>query len=701
MRTFGLILLLTLGCSQAPAMPAWDSAVLGAHRHRPLVPAGDVAILDGLESRARDILTAMRHPEDRAAWEKAVPRIRKELRRSLGLDHLPPAVPRNVRSVGGVARDDYRIEKLVFESLPATDVPAHLYLPAGATGKVPAILFVPGHWYADSKTRPEFQAFAISMAKRGFAVLTYDPFGQGERGISVRDHRRTELLAVGVAQEAIVVFESLCALEILLARPEVDAARVGMTGASGGGFNSWVLPALEPRIAVTVPVVGTAEFYEQLHVVRPGDWFTAQEHCHFIPRLLRYANNHEFLACVAPRPVMVISAHNDIAFQIPGQRDIVKSGERLYESLGAAGKVGYFEDADEGHGYQKRKREAAYGWFLKWLKGEGDGAPVKEPDFEPPPWNQAEMRCFPKNVPAGPGMNALALSILEKKKHVPSTPEAMRRAVASMLGIPDPLPLAPAPALVRDEERLTGRQNLAAGLDERVGWRTPDGVPIPAVLVGSSPTNVRGVLVAVDDRGKENVLRHPAARAAFEAGWTVVAADLRGMGELKITKPGWVYAMSLLLGENLVGRQALDLISGIRALRAEPAHAGKPIAILAVGADASLAGLYAAVLEPNIAWLAAEEGFHSFRAFVHRPESSVLSYTLAEPGRERDVKLDREIPHWLIPFGAALGPDIPDLLASLGADKSVWAGAIDGDRKRVPGPNSCLDFIRARMEESR
>jgi dienelactone hydrolase len=694
-----LVLVLALGCTSPPGAE-WDGVVTAARALRPAIPAGDAAILDGLDARARDSLLALRHPDDRKSWEAAVPKIRRELRRSLGLDLLPEARPRELRSVGVISREGYRIEKLVYETLPSTEVPAHLYLPALSEGKIPAILFVPGHWYADSKVRPEFQSFAIMMARRGLAVLTYDPFGQGERGISVRDHRRTELLAAGVAQEAIVAFESLCALEVLLARPEVDPARVGMTGASGGGFNSWILPALEPRISVTVPVVGTSDFLEQLRAVRNVDWFAAKEHCHFIPRLLRYADNHELLACVAPRPVLVISAHNDLGFPVPGQRAVVKYGKTLYAALGAAGQVGYFEDIEEGHGYQKRKREAAYGWLLKWLKGEGDGQPVEEPALEVAAWDSPDLRCFPvgQNRLAGPGMNALAKAIAARERApARETDHQPQRELCTTLGISYPLPLPLAPDLMGMDPRLS----LGGTPDARLrGWRMPDGVFIPALLLRPRGTN-RGALLVVGDGGKEAMLEHPAVREAYAAGWAVVLADLRGTGELAVTKPGWVYAASLLLGENFVGRQALDLVAGVRATRAEPWLLGKRVAVLASGRFASLAGLYASVWEPEIAWLAAEHGFASFRAFLDRPLSNPLSFSLAAPGKEREVALDREIPHAIIPFGVLRGTDIPEYLQSIGRARSVWAAAVDGDFEPVPGPSSTLDFIRARMEEAR
>ena len=76
-----------------------------------------------------------------------------------------------------------------------------------------------------------------------------------------------------------------------------------MTGASGGGYNTWITAALDDRIAAAVPVVGTSDFAEQIRVCRPLDWYQASEHCHFVPGLIRYANNHELLAMAAPKPI--------------------------------------------------------------------------------------------------------------------------------------------------------------------------------------------------------------------------------------------------------------------------------------------------------------------------------------------------------------------------------------------------------------
>ena len=137
-------------------------------------------------------------------------------------------------------------------------------MPEPLSGRAPAILFYNGHWWVPGKAKEDFQAFCINMARLGFVVLSFDAFGQGERGVSNRDHRRTEALLAGISQQGFAEYETQCALSYLLARPEVDPDRIGMTGASGGGYNTWITAALDDRIKVVVPVVGTSDFYEQL-----------------------------------------------------------------------------------------------------------------------------------------------------------------------------------------------------------------------------------------------------------------------------------------------------------------------------------------------------------------------------------------------------------------------------------------------------
>src|SRR5438477_10945572 len=108
MRWALLFLCLQTGCAGAP-----DSLKLP-----PPGPSRGDEVLDLLEARAREVLAAIDHPKDRADWEKETPRLRKQLLSSLGLARLPKPQPTNLKSVGILARDGYRIEKLVYETLP-------------------------------------------------------------------------------------------------------------------------------------------------------------------------------------------------------------------------------------------------------------------------------------------------------------------------------------------------------------------------------------------------------------------------------------------------------------------------------------------------------------------------------------------------------------------------------------------------------
>ena len=289
--------------------------------------AQETALFDSLEHEARAALDAIKHARTRDEVDRPRPELRRKLEESLGLRRLPWPPDLQVETVKTLAQPGYRIEKLVWQTLPGVRVPAHLYLPEKADVPAPAILFYVGHWWPDSKTHPDFQAFCINMARLGFVVLTWDPFGQGERGVSSRDHRRVEIAAGWSLHSKASrsmrrnVLSGICCRE-----PTSIHKRVGITGASGGGYNTWITTALDDRIAVAVPVVGTSEFYEQIQVTRALDWYRASEHCHFVPGLIRYANNHELLAMASPKPVMIIAASQDQSFPIAGVRRVFEYG---------------------------------------------------------------------------------------------------------------------------------------------------------------------------------------------------------------------------------------------------------------------------------------------------------------------------------------------------------------------------------------
>jgi hypothetical protein len=111
---------------------------------------------------------------------------------------------------------------------------------------------------------------------------------------------------------------------------------------------------------------------------------------------------------------------------------------------------------------------------------------------------------------------------------------------------------------------------------ERFVAAAGDGVGIPAFLARAE--DERGFLLALDDRGKEWLASDPIVLAARKKGWTVCGLDPRGVGELSVSKPSWTAAVSLLLGEYFVERQAGDLRALAAALHATEGAGGKPLA---------------------------------------------------------------------------------------------------------------------------
>ena len=161
-----------------------------------------------------------------------------------------------------MAGDGFRIEKLAYESLPGFWVTANLYAPADGEGPFPAVLLAPGH---EASGKQSQYSFGVNLARNGIVALAIDPLGQGERlqyfdperkasiiGGSTGEHGEANIPAMLVGENIARYFinDSMRAIDYLIARPDVDAKRIGALGCSGGGTSTAYLGALDPRLSV-------------------------------------------------------------------------------------------------------------------------------------------------------------------------------------------------------------------------------------------------------------------------------------------------------------------------------------------------------------------------------------------------------------------------------------------------------------------
>jgi cephalosporin-C deacetylase-like acetyl esterase len=589
------------------------------------------------------------------------------------LGGFPERTPLNPRTVASLEREDYRIEKVIFESQPRFYVTANLYLPKQGKGPFPAILFPLGHEQG-AKAHTAWQQVLVSLARRGFVGLAWDTIGQGERiqlydldfGTSKVIHSTTEhtlmgiqCLLIGDTLARYTIWDGLRALDYLVSRPEVDPTRIGCTGNSGGGTHTAYLSALEDRIKVAAPSCYLTSWRRLLETIGPQD----AEQC--FPFWLQNGLDHsDFVSAFAPKPYLVLSAIRDF-FSINGARETYAEAKQLYGLLGAQERLQMVE-ADDGHGYTKPRRLAAYRWFSRWLKGVEDREPEGEVSIAP----EAELWCTESGQVATSLGGETVISLNQKRfeqiRHKDpewtsgAQLEAYRSRVQSdvrRLG-----GLASAPGGVPSAASSFGVIERPGYRIEKLVYESEPGIRIPALLfVPQGSESRRPAVIYVDGRGK-------AAGAGVggdveqlvQAGFVVLSIDLRGMGETQVPSDGddfpryfgdYESAMTaLLVGKPLVGMRAFDIQRGLDVLAGRSDVDRERIYLF--GKDkGAVPALYAAVLDDRIKKLALE--------------GLLLSYQAVTSARiHRQVFED-------VVVGALKSFDLPDLVAAL-SPRPVW-----------------------------
>lgn len=275
-------------------------------------------------------------------------------------------VPLNPRIVGRVEYDDYTLEKLVYDTEPSASIPAHLYLPKGVDGPVPAIVLAHGHGGSKSVF---FNQYAGQLyAKAGVAVLSTDPLGEEERDpdgrIGTRTHDRISQEAQSLGRPVLgaMVWDLMCGIDYLATRPEVDSARIGVAGHSLGAIVGMYLAALDERVS--------AAALAAMYFVPPrGQKFCTEGIYELHEERVTYP---QLLALAAPRCAVFIPVGGDDA--ICGGKAVCEAGFTTFrsetmdqfQSLGVPEHFATHIYANAGHRAYFLKRESLL-WFEQHL----------------------------------------------------------------------------------------------------------------------------------------------------------------------------------------------------------------------------------------------------------------------------------------------------------------------------------------------
>ncbi len=346
-------------------------------------------------------------PKTKEAWEKRRTELREQILVANGLWPLPEKTPLNVTVHGAIERDGYSVAKVYFASTPGHYVCGNLYRPKtdDINLKHPGVLFAHGHWAGgrfhddgekagkasiDSKGEPDMdraryfmQALPATLAKLGFVVFHYDMVGYADSTAIAHRAGFTDAAAELRLQSAmgLQTWNSLRALDFLAGLPDVDPKRLGMTGASGGGTQTFVTAALDDRLASAFPAVMVSTGMQGGCVCENCSLFRVN------------TGNVEFAGMFAPKP-QAMSAANDWT------KEMMTKGypelQQLYDLYGAKDKVAVRAWLEYGHQYNVHARQMMYAWFLKYLAGK-DEKPT-EPAFKPvvPP---RDLSVFDKDHP--------------------------------------------------------------------------------------------------------------------------------------------------------------------------------------------------------------------------------------------------------------------------------------------------------------
>ncbi|MFD2101496.1 alpha/beta hydrolase family protein [Flagellimonas iocasae] len=574
---------------------------------------------------------------------------------------FPEKTPLNPQITEVLQRDGYRIEKVIYESLPQYYVTGALYVPDGVKKNAPAIFYACGHSLEGFRS-PTYQHIIINLVKKGFVVFTIDPMGQGERyeywgkkagrfEVKYPDHEHSfagaQCLISGYSTGNYFIWDVIRGIDYMLSRKEVDPNRIGMTGRSGGGNLTAYVGALDDRILATAPECYITSYEYIYRTIGPQ---CAEQNLYQM--IAKGLDHGDFIEARAPKPILIISTTRDF-FSIQGARETFQEAQNMYSTLGKPENLRMVED-DDRHSSTTKNRKAMYAFFQKELNNPGSPEDI---DVEVPTIKELQVTKTGQLT-----TSFKTKSIYELNKDKVKDQEAARQSsrkdfdnhasevvasAAEIAGFTAPTDFG--------KEIFSGRFVNPDHTMEKYLLQGSGDYKIPSLVLKPLENQKNETILYFDSAGMEHAIKQDSAiTQILNEGYTIVLADLPGIGSLG---PGYLKGDSyiegvsynqwfgaMLVGKSFVGLRAEDIIRVLHFSKNVLKPDGK-VSAIAVG---PLGGelLHAAAFDKRIEKVAMVE--------------SLLSYS--------DITSTQFYKTDYIPFtvpGALEKYDLPDLMASL------------------------------------
>jgi len=551
-------------------------------------------------------------------WNAEAQRLRRHLLEDVVFHGWPKewvnALPR-FEDLGAIETGHgYRLRKLRYEVVPGFQSVAVLYEPEKLLGKVPAILNVNGHVGPLGKAVEYKQKRCINFAKHGILALNVEWLAYGELAEGENQHWfGAHLDLVGANALGVFFLEMRRALDYLYNHPHVDRNRLGMTGLSGGGWQTIVLSALDERVKVAVPVAGYSSLRSEVEARQYGDLGDVEQNG---TDFLAGVDYTHLTAMLAPRATLLIyNAEDDCCYRGPLVKplifDDIKPFFRLY---GKENLFQWYENRDPGsHNYQLYNRERAYQFF---------GRQFDVPSFESEIPVGQEIQTYEDLVVGLPKNNLTILGLARKlgdnltRPLVPVEESAKAAWVAAQrkkLGAVvryKPATLSRVWAVANTENKGLETKSY---LFEMTNGLSVDGVCMKGIATAAKTP----MTIVLNDHGKKTA--GVEVSEAVNRGEQVLALDLMLMGDTWKDNEQYSYAQIIdAVGERPLGMEAAQLI--------EIAHwvlnvAGVPkVAVECTGIRSQGIALVAAALEPDLfSRVTVREGMRSLQFLLQAP----------------------------------------------------------------------------------